>query len=49
MMNIFVFMSEHFEFHTEFEFEFKWNLKEHETTMIRHMLSKKINLSQGLL
>ena len=28
MMNILVFMFEHFEFHTKFEFEFNWNLKE---------------------
>ena len=48
MMNIFVFMSEHFEFHTEFEFEFNWNVKEHETIMIRHMFSKKINLTPGV-
>ena len=48
MMNIFVFMSEHFEFHTKFEFEFNWNVKEHETIMIRHMFSKKINLTPGV-
>ena len=27
MMNILVFMSEHFEIHLEFEFEFNWNFK----------------------
>ena len=48
MMNIFVFMSEHFEFQTKFEFEFNWNVKEHETIMIRHMFSKKINLTPGV-
>ena len=47
MMNILVFMFEHFEFHTEFEFEFNCNVKEHETIMIRHMFSKKINLTLG--
>ena len=41
-------MFEHFEFHTEFEFEFNWNLKEHETIMIRHRFSKKINLTPGV-
>ena len=41
-------MSEHFELHTEFEFEFNWNVKEHETIMIRHMFSKKINLTPGV-
>ena len=49
MMNIFVFMSEHFEFQTKFEFEFNWNVKEHETIMIRHMFSKKINLTPGVI
>ena len=48
MMNILDFMSEHFEFHTEFEFEFNWNVKEHETIMTRHMFSKKINLTPGV-
>ena len=48
MMNIFVFMSEHFEFQTKFEFEFNWNVKEHETIMIRHMFSKTINLTPGV-
>ena len=48
MMNIFVFMSEHFEFHTKFEVEFNWNVKEHETIMIRHMFSKTINLTPGV-
>ena len=41
-------MSEHFEFQTKFEFEFNWNVKEHETIMIRHMFSKKINLTPGV-
>ena len=48
MMNIFVFMSEHFEFQTKFEFEFNWNVKEHETIMIRHKFSKTINLTPGV-